>query len=506
MSTAKDDDADARGEKNSVLDNLVLSANVTGAKYNVTLQPPVHYNRISFNTNRFMASAKVKVTKTPVKLIMWKKVGESRIGEDLFDHFISESGETLYFYHTTSIVCEALEPGPYPKPVEPSSLIQILQDELPAPLNPAPPSDLSDIAKPYIPALPPCPQIEKHYIPLCSLASKAAMKTMKPSLEQVKKANMFGAVPIEPLRLVAVMQMEESEEEESVVEEEVPEVPPPKEAWDLSKSLFNARKGYADSKDHYDNPKVVQRALNTDFARMLEEPRIGNLISKQDEDVKSGKQTLETELREIKKALGPLYKTIVNAFEFYCLISNNFTRSAFQMGENSYNRFINDCKLTDSKLTSEACQQIFIAVNVETNKKGATAKTNEDKCLMRMEFIEVIIRFSIAKYKEEVGNDISDAVAMLVERNLKTNIPPIGQVDSDDFRRDRLYTEGSEKVFMKYEKVREHTVAKNVLKWHCLKNLRFALRSCSSSFIKSIRTLSPCRAVRSSLFRSGYSS
>ncbi|GMH56164.1 hypothetical protein TL16_g02072 [Triparma laevis f. inornata] len=439
----------------SVLDNLVLSSNVTGAKYTVTLQPPVHYNKITFNTNRFMKTEKVRASKTPVKLVMWKKVEDSVIGHHLFDHFISESGETMFFYHTTSIVCEALEPGPYPRPVEPNTVKQVLQSSLPPPLDPLPPSGLSDIAKPYIPNLPMCPQIDRHYIPLCSLASKAAMRTMKPSLDQVKKANMFGAVPIEPIRLVAVMEKEESESEEEEVVEEVPEEVPEvvKEPWDVSKSLFNGRKSYSDSKDIYDNPKVVQRALNTDFERMLKEPRIGKLISKQDEDVKSGKQSLDTELNEIQKALGPLYKTIVNCYEFYCLIANNFTRSAFEMGENSYNRFINDCKLMDDKLTSEACQQIFIAVNVETNKGSAEGKINEDKCLMRMEFIEVIIRFAITKYKEAAGNDISDAVSMLVEKNLKINIPPIGQVDSDDFRSGRFYNEDVEIVFKKYKRV-----------------------------------------------------
>ena len=51
------------------------------------------------------------------------------------------------------------------------------------------------------------------------------------------------------------------------------------------------------------------------------------------------------------------------------------------------------------------------------------------------------------KYKEECNHDISDSVAMLVKENLKPNIPPIGQVNSDDFRRDRLYNREVESVF-----------------------------------------------------------
>jgi hypothetical protein len=32
--------------------------------------------------------------------------------------------------------------------------------------------------------------IEKHYIPLCSLATKASLRSMRPSVEQIRRANM----------------------------------------------------------------------------------------------------------------------------------------------------------------------------------------------------------------------------------------------------------------------------------------------------------------------------
>ena len=427
--------------------------NISGAKYSLILQPPVPYNRITFNTNKYMkGESKVKIAPTPVKLVMWKKVEDSVIGHGLFDHFISDEGETLFFYHTSSIVCEALEPGPYPTPIVPLRLVHTLQAGLPKPRTPkGPTEEEKDIAPAYIPHLPTCPLIDKHYIPLCSLATKAALRTMKPSLDQIRSANMFGAIPIEPIKFIAEMEPEilsETEEEVEVVAEVVVE----KEPWDITKSLFGDRRQLSDSRDFYNTPKVIKRALEADFNRMLSEPRIAKLIAKEDSGVKSG-ESVETELKEIKEALEPLYETMMDAFEYYCLLSNNQTRNCFVMGELSFTRFCNDCKMVDSKLSSEGCQQAFIAVNVETNKKSQESKLNDDKCLMRMEFIEILIRFAITKYKEEAGADISEAVGLLVKRNLIPHIPPMGKVDSDDFRRDRLYNEGSETVFTSHKRV-----------------------------------------------------
>ena len=260
------------------------------------------------------------------------------------------------------------------------------------------------------------------------------------------------------------------------------------------------RKKVGDSRSLYDTPAVVESALSTDFNRMLSEPRIKNLIAKQDKGVKSGGESVDGEIDEIRAALSPIYKTIIHAFEYYCLIANNVSRTAFSMGELSFQRFLQDCKLfdkkltseacqsifiavnvetdkkskasdlnedkclmrmefiealirmaivkfkdacggdIDKKLTSEACQSIFIAVNVETDKKSKASDLNEDKCLMRMEFIEALIRMAIVKFKDACGGDISDAVAMLVKECLAPNIPPQGQIDCDIFRRERFYT------------------------------------------------------------------
>ncbi|GMH46394.1 hypothetical protein TrRE_jg10777 [Triparma retinervis] len=452
----EEDDAAASGEEKKEEPARAprgTNQNISGARYSLILQPPVPYNRITFNTNKYMkGESKVKIAPTPVKLVMWKKVEDSVIGHGLFDHFISDDGETLFFYHTSSIVCEALEPGPYPTPIVPLLLVHTLQERLPKPRTPKGPSEEDkEIAPAYIPHLPTCPPIDRHYIPLCSLATKAALRTMKPSLEQVGRANMFGAIPIEPMRLIAEMEPEilsETEEEEEAVAEAVVE----KEPWDITKSIFGDRRQLSDSRAFYNTPKVIKRALEADFNRMLGEPRIAKLISKEDSGVKSG-ESVETELKEIKEALEPLYETIIDAFEYYCLLSNNQTRNCFVMGELSFTRFCNDCKMVDSKLSSEGCQQAFIAVNVETNKNSQESKLNDDKCLMRMEFIEIIIRFAITKYKEEAGSDISEAVGLLVRRNLAPHIPPMGKVDSDDFRRDRLYNEETENVFTNHKRV-----------------------------------------------------
>ena len=105
------------------------SEKISGAKYSITLLPPVHYNKFNFNTNKHMKlDERTSIKKpSPVTLHMWKKSNGSSIGHGLFEHFVSESGETMYFYHTSSVVCEALEPGPYPRTALPDTLHHILQ-------------------------------------------------------------------------------------------------------------------------------------------------------------------------------------------------------------------------------------------------------------------------------------------------------------------------------------------------------------------------------------------
>ena len=431
-----------------------VNQSISGAKYTVTLQPPVPYNKITFNTNRHMkGEAKVKITETPVKLVMWKKVEDSVIGDGLYDHFISEEGETFFFYHTSSIVCEALQPGPYPSPITPNKLSHILHESLPLCRDPKEPSDdgagAAEIARPYIPILPACPAIERHYIPLCSLATKAALRTLKPSLEQVKRANMFGAIPTEPIKLICEMEPEApSDDDASLLEDASVE-----DDWDIKKSLFGDREHTADSRSFFDTPQVVRRALHKDFARMQHEPRVAKLISRESLEVKEGNVAIEAEMKRIEGALGDSYLLILQAFDYYCLLANNFTESAFEMGENSYNRFCHDCELLEGNLTSEICQQNFIAVNVESDKKSAESKINDDKSLMRMEFIEIVIRLAIVKYKEESNHDVCEAIKMLIDRNIRENLPAIARVESNEFRETRFYYRDVEEVYLSHLKV-----------------------------------------------------
>ena len=55
------------------------------------------------------------------------QVPGSSVGYGLYDHFVSPSGETLFFYHKSSIVCESLQPDKYPRPGLPVNLYNILQ-------------------------------------------------------------------------------------------------------------------------------------------------------------------------------------------------------------------------------------------------------------------------------------------------------------------------------------------------------------------------------------------
>lgn len=105
------------------------------------------------------------------------------------------------------------------------------------------------------------------------------------------------------------------------------------------------------------------------------------------------------------------------------------------------------CKLID-------CDSIFAETNEEEEslaEQRALANFNNGHALLRFEFIQCLVRLSIAKYvknvqqrrarhKATVIKDLSEAVDYLLIHNIEGNVPPEAKHDSDVFRHTRLYT------------------------------------------------------------------
>ena len=74
---------------------------------------------------------------------------------------------------------------------------------------------------------------------------------------------------------------------------------------------------------------------------------------------------------------------------------------------------------------------------------------NEDKALMRFEWLEIIVRVAVLKYMKDTteADTAGEAVKLLHIRNLAL-LPAEALMDPNDFRKDRLYTERMNKLLL----------------------------------------------------------
>ena len=105
--------------------------------------------------------------------------------------------------------------------------------------------------------------------------------------------------------------------------------------------------------------------------------------------------------------------------------SNSNDNSAFAVSENSYHIMCTDTRFVDKLHCTKAfLSRVFVQVNVESSEDGgckdlqAQNFVNEDRALMRFEFLEAIVRIAVAKYKEDAGGDVSEALEILMHNHI----------------------------------------------------------------------------------------
>lgn len=331
--------------------------------------------------------------------------------------------EHCFFYYTSSIVCEAIDPGPVELPQPPVTLDSIVQLMPPLPNLQGP--TIESLPREHNPGWQSSPNMTRH------------------SLKLSARTGVLGGIPDEALPLFSRMV-----EKPAVVESEEEQ-----KHWRLEESIFASRKEEADSKAFYETPKVWRKALDVDWRRLLQEGRFARFVSRNDEGVQQG-QSLDEEIAEIKTAFAKRYADILRVFDFYCASSSIVTKAAFSISENCYNRFLQECRIPDDSTacTVEECSRIFVACNYESDKTTQEAEINEDKALMRHEFIECLVRIAVARFGHET-KDVSDCLDRLFDEVIYTNIPDECKLDPDIFRRERLYSEDTESGYVPHAKV-----------------------------------------------------
>ena len=217
-----------------------------------------------------------------------------------------------------------------------------------------------------------------------------------------------------------------------------------KKRWSLPDSVFAPRQMKSDARAFYDNNRVKKRAFGIDWANLTKKKRFVNFVLQTDDDGSP------EELQEVKAVLWDCYSIIMDAFEFYSVMGTSLS-AAYTIQSNAFNDFVDDCKITDmDKCKRKDIDTIFIVANLEEDKQSKVNKANDDRALMRFEFLECVVRIAVAKFlKSGKTDDVSDALKMLCNQNILPNLDAEAVHDSNDFRKNRMYFEEVDKVYWK---------------------------------------------------------
>ena len=336
-----------------------------------------------------------------------------------------ESYEHCYLYYQSHVVAEASDPGVAVPPRAPGALGELWQASPPTQPPAVPDGDSNP--RSHNPLMDALPEMKRHALVLCA------------------SSGVYGGIPAEPMT-VHVKQRAKAPEPEPEPEA-APEPEPEKPAWRLETSMFAPRLKEADSRQFLDAESVLAKALACDWRMVLAEDRFHKFVRKMDEGVKGG-ESIDDELEDIRKAFAGRYATVLRLFDYYCACSSILTKAAFSISQNSYNLMLQETGIPDetTACTFDECKKVFIVCNFEADKKSEQSDMNEDKALMRYEFIECLVRMAHARFKKDI-DDVSECVDALFDDVVLRNVTPESILDTDDFRRDRLYFEEVEDGF-----------------------------------------------------------
>ena len=368
------------------------------------------------------------------KLVSWVGVPGSRVGDSVASPFTLPDGRVIRMFHTS---CRRNARTPHPEQVErlPETLSALGMNALPARPFPVAPSerDVPRIVQ-TVSLLPPQPA--------------------RSILELTHPPPRFGEIMTAPFELHVSEKAARAPTklaDDELSEEEIDR------PLNLNSSIFALRKRVSDGHSYYTPPSLVNRAFHIDWSR-CNTPRFRGLVGLEDD---GGLGTIDVEMIEIREVLHDHLALIYGAYTYYCCLSE--LHDGFSLGVGAYFQFLQDIKAVDNEskyMNARALESIFVAANVEEVAKSFEErelnKANDDQALMRFEWIQCLVRIAIAKYVRDENSsehipDVSEAVSVFLENDVKPAMPKEATRDADTFRRARLYTRSVDAVFCKYQ-------------------------------------------------------
>lgn len=369
---------------------------------------------------RAKASKKIPANLVPsVRLSKYTHVPGCQVCEGL-PHYTLPDGTTCHLFHTDDmheLVADSVVIAPAP----PMALQEILEVAFPAapvfryPLK-------SDVPEAHHVTQPPGVRPSKHTLPvkLADGEERTAVPELMGVLPDTAKLELFAVEADKPI----VVAEPESESEEEP------------EPWTLYDSVFVPRLTSSDARDFFESDRVWRRAFTVDWGRVTANARFAKLLTRAQPDALPA-----TVVGSIKAVMKKHYPELCFVFDYYATQGSG---DVFCIQANAFYDMCADCRIINEKIPGCGKKDLailFTAANVEENRLAEDSKANDDKALVRFEFIEMMLRIAIARFVSTgTTADIGHALHLLIQTLVLENADPLAVTDPDDYRRERLYT------------------------------------------------------------------
>ncbi|KAK3289603.1 hypothetical protein CYMTET_2970, partial [Cymbomonas tetramitiformis] len=235
------------------------------------------------------------------------------------------------------------------------------------------------------------------------------------------------------------------------------EVEPCKEEkkWELETShVFAQRMQEADGHALFDTRRVRTLSFERDWVRCSSKRSFTQVMLHHGSEAE--------EVGKVYTCLHQHYDLACQAYRYYSIVGGG-DDAAMRLGQ--YTNFIDDCGIVDKvhcKLSD--CDVIFIQCNFDEEQQLDTerlaAVKPDELMLMRCDFLEALIRLAKARYgkRRNTGGTLgeassremeirtSDALHMLMTKNVAPHLCPEATLNCDEFRKNRLYTKEMESL------------------------------------------------------------
>ena len=222
--------------------------------------------------------------------------------------------------------------------------------------------------------------------------------------------------------------------------------------WSFNRSATMARSGaqFGEQKTLWNDDKDTPLAMEFDW-RLNEQKRAFRKFCSRFQPV----------LENVKGLLRENYKIICDVFRFYSSVEPVVGK--FTMSRNEFTDFVQDSGIRDETLDSMVnegqCDTVYIAVAQPFEKPTAEQKVFMEEAsklfsrrrghsLMRYEFLDAILRLAQAKYLQtKKAPNMSDALRMLLDKNLLRLYNSEVAINRRAFREKRLQTDSVDEAF-----------------------------------------------------------